>query len=128
MLPCFRDNEGTRRASLRHESVLDQPGLLRSGLLGRLLGENLREQVDRLDIPPLPALIRHGDHGDPLLRRRRIRDGLGLREHRDRGLGVLRKEEIPFGNAAGDLEVDEALRHAVSAREFFLQGVHSALE
>ena len=105
--------------SLTKPSRIDEPGLMGAGLDRRLLGKDVGQQRHGLDVDACPAGLRHGDDGDPLLRsapRRRVESSSGDNQRRPHGRNG--KRMAARRNAAGDLEVEEAVGDAVAADDF----------
>ena len=86
-----------------------------------LLAHGLAEHGHRLDVAPFPADVGDGDDLHPRL-------GIGVRDQRpalsegdDGRRGVLGVGEIAVGDAAGDLEIDDALVHLVPRDHLAMQ-------
>ena len=98
-------------------SRVDQPGLACALLARRLLGQHVGQQRHRLDIDAAPADVGHGDDGNAL-RREVFKPGeiVAARGDHQRRLGAgRRKSKIAPRDAAGDLQIDDAVAHPVAA-------------
>ena len=121
-LAVAADDPGIRRGAFGDAALrVDEPGLARALLARGLLGQHIRQQRDRFDVDALPADVGHGDDGDAV-------GGQLLETCRDRCcarsrpatdvVSVGRKRKIAPRHAAGDLQIDDAVAHAVAAHRF----------
>ena len=100
------DDPGIGRAALGDIPVrVDLPGLGSARLVSRLLGEDIRQQVDGFDITAGPALVRYRNDANtglgPPIRRCEVEPFAG--QHDGRGDRLFREGMIAAGLAAGNL-------------------------
>ena len=120
-LAVAADDPGIRRGTFGDAALrIDQPGFARAAVARGLLGQHIRQQRDRFDVDALPADIGHGDDGDALFRQLlEPRAIVAARGHDQGRLRVRRRKwKIAPRDAAGDLQIDDAVAHAIAPHGF----------
>ena len=119
------DDIGVVRGAFGHEAILDKPAVIDMGLLGHHLGHRGIEELHGLDVAAAPADIRHRNDLPAQLGCGVFGEArLGLGEHHQRrfGLGAGIGEIAVAGIAAGDLQIDHAVRDVVQRDQFAVGG------
>src|SRR5690606_22925050 len=101
-----------RQHAVPYEDRFESPRLFRL-----LLGEDVRQEADRLDVAAEPADVGYGDAGDPRLPHRLLRPGKGPGDHEDRRIDALGKEVVAGGDSPAHLHVEGAVVDRVSLDE-----------
>src|SRR5258708_20662642 len=110
------DDPGIARGAFGHLAVaVDLPRLIGAGLLRLLLAERVGQQRYRFDVGPRPADVGYGNDADAFLDEARMGAAMAARRHDDARSRALWESEVARRGAAADLQVDDAVAHAVAA-------------
>ncbi len=116
--PVALDDPGVRRGTFCHHArVVDLPGLVDVAAHRLVLGEDVRQQRDRLDVGPLPADVGHGDHRNPFVGQLARRHPERAHRHDDGGFDPLRQLVVTRRHATRDLDVERARGQPVETQQ-----------